>query len=83
MQTALIPLFFLCPVGWGCRIHRLHHYRGIRPPKKCPGYNTKKSDSKVTVMLELWEMRITPSVSLLPGPLWLGMVAPDRALSMG
>ena len=21
-----------CPVGWGCRIHRLHLRRGIRPP---------------------------------------------------
>ena len=22
----------ICPVGWGCRIHWLHLYRGIRPP---------------------------------------------------
>ena len=21
-----------CPVGWGCRIHRLHLCRGVRPP---------------------------------------------------
>ena len=34
-------------------------------------------------MLELWGMRSTPSLRLLPGPLWPRMVAPDRALSMG
>ena len=34
-------------------------------------------------MLELWEMQSTPSLSSLPGPLWLGEVAPDRILSMG
>ena len=28
-------------------------------------------------------MQSIPSLPLLPGPLWLGMVAPDRALSMG
>ena len=30
-------------------------------------------------MLELWGMQSAPS---LPGPLWLGVVAPDKALSM-
>ena len=34
-------------------------------------------------MLELWGMQSTPSLPLLLGPLWPGMVAPDRALSMG
>ena len=34
-------------------------------------------------MLELWGMRGTPSLLLLPGPFWPGIVAPDRALSMG
>ena len=40
----------------------------------------KQSDGEVPVMLELWRMQSTPS---LPGPLWPGMVAPDRVLSMG
>ena len=32
----------ICPVGWGCRIHRLHLCSWVRPlPKKCPGYDTK------------------------------------------
>ena len=34
-------------------------------------------------MLELWGMRSTTSLLLLPGPFWLGMVAPDMALSKG
>ena len=34
-------------------------------------------------MLELRGMRNTPSLPLLPGPLWPGVVARDRALSMG
>ena len=28
-------------------------------------------------------MRITTSLPLLPGPLWLRVVAPDRIISMG
>ena len=35
------------------------------------------------MILELWGMRSTPSLPLLPGPLWPGVVAPERALSMG
>ena len=33
-------------------------------------------------MLELWEMQSTPSLPLLPGPPWPGVVAPDRVLFM-
>ena len=33
-------------------------------------------------MLELWGMGNTPSLLLLTGPLWPGVVAPDWALSM-
>ena len=59
-----------CPVGWGCRIHRLHLCRGVRPPNECPGYDTKQSDGEVPVMLGLWGMQSTPSLPLLPSPLW-------------
>ena len=52
-------------------------------PNDCPGYDTKQSDSEVPAMLELWGMRSTPSLPSSPGPLWLGVVAPDRVLSMG
>ena len=29
-------------------------------------------------MLELWGMRSTPSLPSFPGPLWPGVVAPDK-----
>ena len=34
-------------------------------------------------MLGPWGIRSTPSFPLLPVQLWPGVVAPDRALSMG
>ena len=52
-------------------------------PNERPGYDTKQSDGEIPVMLGLWEIRSTPSLPSLPGPLWPGVVAPDRALSMG
>ena len=76
---------FPWPVGWDCRTHGLLICRGVRPPtttNECPGYNTKPFDGEVRTMLELWGMWITSSLPLLPGPLWHGMVAPDRVLSM-
>ena len=74
-----------CPVGCGFRIYRLFLYRWVRPPKKnkCPGYSTKESDGEVPVMPELLGMRSTSSLEWLPGPLWPGVVAPDRVLSIG
>ena len=72
-----------CPIGGGGRINQLQLCRGVIPTKDCPGYDTKQSDGEVSVMLGLWEMQSTPSLTLLPCPLWLGVVATDRALSMG
>ena len=37
---------------------------------------------EVPGMLGLWGMRSTPSSPLLPGSIWPGMVAPNKALSM-
>ena len=34
-------------------------------------------------MLELWGVWNTPLLPSLPGPLWPGVVAPDRVLSAG
>ena len=53
------------------------------PPNECPGYDTKQSDGEVPAVPELWGMRSTPSLPSLPGPLWPGVVAPDRAPYMG
>ena len=50
--------------------------RSKTPPNHCPGYDIKQSYGEAPVMLELWEMRSTPS--LLPVPLWPGAVAPER-----
>ncbi len=50
---------------------------------ECPRYDTKQSDGEATVMLELWGMRSTSLLPLLPGPLWPRVEAPDRVLSMG
>ena len=57
--------------------------RGKIPPNECPEYDTKKSVARVPVMLEFWGMWSTPSLPLLPGPLWPRVVASDRVLSMG
>ena len=76
--------YLACPVGWDCRIHRLHLCRGVRPPpNECPEYDTKQSDGEVPVILELWGMWSTPSLPLTPGPLWPGVVVPNRVLFMG
>ena len=53
------------------------------PTNECPWYDTKQSDGEVPAVLELWGMRNTPSLPSIPGPVWPGVVAPDRALSMG
>ena len=56
--------------------------RGKTPPRpnECPGYDTKQSDGEVPVMQGPWGIRSTPSLPLLPGPLWPGMVAPDSSI---
>ena len=52
-------------------------------PNECPGKAAKQSDNEARIMQTLWEMQNTPSLSPLPGPLWLGVVALNRVLSMG
>ena len=56
---------------------------GQHSHNECPRYDTKQSDGKVPAMLKLWGMRSTSSLLSLPGPLWFGVVAPDRVLPMG
>ena len=69
-----------------CVINSLPRQLGCRIPphiNECPRYDTRQSDGEVPVMLELWGMRSIASLLLLPGPLWPGVVAPDRVLPMG
>ena len=74
----LLSAILLSRLG-SCRIHRLHLYRGVTPQK----YDTIQSDGEVPVKLELWGMRSTLSLSSLTDPLWPGVVALVRVLSMG
>ena len=80
-------LYTFCRVGWGCRIETAEYTDCISaeriPPHEFPGYDTKQSDGEVPVMLEFWGMWSTLLSPLLPGPLWLRVVAPDRVLSLG
>ena len=57
--------------------------RGKTLPNKCLGYDTKQSDGEAPVMLGIWGIRCTPSLPSLLGSLWVGVVAPDRVLSIG
>ena len=78
----LISFSFRCQFGWGYRVHRLLFCIGVRPHHECPGYDTKQSDSEASVMLELWGMWNTILLPSLEGPLWPGVVASDRVLSV-
>ena len=49
------------------------------PTNECPANDTKQSDGVVPVMPELWGIRSTSSLPSLPGPLWPGVVAPDKS----
>ena len=47
-----VMIIINCPVR--CRIHQLHLSKVVTPPtNKCPGYDTKQSDSEVSVLLGL------------------------------
>ena len=48
----------------------------------CPRYDTKQSNDEFPV-LEHWGIWSTYSLPLLPGPLGLQMILPDRVLSLG
>ena len=57
--------------------------KGKTPSNDGPEFDTKQSDGEVPIMLKLWGIQSTPSLLSLPGPLWHGLVAPERVLSMG
>ena len=42
---------------------------GSPSPKKRSRYNTKQSDGKTSVILEIWRMQSTPSLPSLPDQL--------------
>ena len=48
-----------------------------------PRYSTNQSDSEIPVMLKFWRMQRIPLLPSLPSPLWPGVAASDKVLSMG
>ena len=52
------------------------------PRQRVSWYDVKQSDSEA-LALEIMRMWNTPLSTLLPGLLWLEVVAPDRVLCMG
>ena len=88
-RSVFIMAIHLLPgsVGWDCRIHQLLLCKGGKPPpptytNQCTGYDTKQSDGEVPVMLDLRGMRSALLLPSLQDPLWPGVGAPDRVLSM-
>ena len=62
----------------------LHLCREVTHPlDECPVYDKKLFDGEVPVMLELWGIQSTLTLPSLPAPVWPGVVAPERILSMG
>ena len=59
-----------CSVSWGCRIHRLLLFRGVRPsPMSVQHIILNKTDDKALVMLEFRGMWSNPSLQSRTGPL--------------
>ena len=50
------------------------------PTNECPAYDTKLSDGKAPVMLELSRMQSIPLLPSLPDPLWPGVQALHKVL---
>ena len=70
------------PVGSSCRIRRLHLCigEGRKTHNECRRSDNQQSDGDASVMLKLFAMQITSLLSLLPGPLWPGVVPTDSLL---
>ena len=73
---------YLSQVGWGCRIHRLHLCRRVRPSQWVSSIKPIKPYDSEALALEIWGMSSTPLLTLLLSPLWPGVVALDRVLSI-
>ena len=82
MDNTLSLLYYIYYTAMDCRIHRPLPCLGVRPPQRVSWFDTKQSDGEVPGLQELWGMQSSPSMPSLTGPLWPGMVAPDRVLSM-
>ena len=68
---------FIGLLDWGSKIHQLHLCRRVRPPPMCVLNMTLNN-----LMVNLQGMQSTPLLLSLLGPLWPGVIATDRVLSM-
>ena len=59
-----------CPVGWGCRIHRLHLCWGVHPQISVLDMTLNNLMMKFQWCWGFRGMRSISSLPLLPGPLW-------------
>ena len=56
----------------------VQYRKAVRPlTNECPRNDIKLSANEAPVMLELWGMWSTSSLTLLPGQLWLRVLEPD------
>ena len=53
-------------------------YRGVRPSRQWVSWYDIKPSDGVATALEIWGMWSIHLLPLLPGPLWPGVVAPER-----
>ena len=59
-------------------------YRGVKTPTtSVPRYDTKQSEGEASVMLKPLGNAEYPFIVFAPGPLWPGIVTPDRVLCIG
>ena len=72
------------PVGLGCKIRQPHLYRGVRRllPTILRDMTLRNLMSRLKSRI-FEEYGVPTLLQLFPDPLWSGMVAPDRVLSMG
>ena len=65
-------------------LHKIQHYEERGRPSFFAELIliTYQSDGEVPVILEHWRMCSSLTLPSLPGSLWPGVVAPDRALSI-
>ena len=78
--------FFNSKKKWPCRLGLQNTPTASLPRSKLPISTSvldMTSDAEAPVMLELLRIQSTPSLPLLPGPLWSGVIPLDWVLSMG
>ena len=77
----VVIFYFFSPVSWSCRIHRRLHLSMTSPfSTNVLDMSFKNLMDEGLKTLELRRMQSTRFWPSLPGPLWLGVVLPDRVL---